>query len=60
MIEAVCVAVASVTAAFAAWRGNGRVPVAWMERADAKLDDILDWQLAHDRLHRKHGSGGMQ
>lgn len=53
---------APTIAALAAWRRPRGV--AALERIEARIEDILDWQVAHDRTHlmerRPRIHGGMQ
>lgn len=52
LLQTVIAATAPTIAALAVWRGSRRVPVAWMERIEAKLDDLIDWQVDHERQHK--------
>lgn len=46
-------------AALAAWRGSRRDP-AGVGRIEAMVEDLMDWSIQHDRLHRTERLGGMQ
>lgn len=57
MLIAVLAGIPPTLAALAAWRVAGR-PTPNVERIEAMVHDILDWQITHDRMHR--GKGGQQ
>jgi hypothetical protein len=62
MLEAVVATIPATFAALAAWWGVRGGP-AWRERMEAKLDDLLDWQVSHERDHislSHRRRGGMQ
>lgn len=65
MLVAVIASVPPTIAALAAWRGGWGVP-AKLERVEAILEDLLDWQVDHDRQHKANVTpirprrGGMQ
>lgn len=61
MIAAVVATIPATVAALAAWWGVRGGP-AWRDRMETKLDDLLDWQVAHEREHisllnRRRGGG---
>jgi hypothetical protein len=62
MLEIAIASIAPLIASAAMWRGSRRVPVAAIERIEAKVDDLLQWQVNHAREHKSHirRVGGMQ
>lgn len=50
MLSAAVATIPATFAALAAWWGVRGGP-AWRERMETKLDDLLEWQVAHEREH---------
>lgn len=51
MAVAIIASVAPTLAALAAWWGTRKDPAALM-RVEAMVNEMMDWQCAHERKHR--------